>query len=142
MTLRTDSEKFLMNPKLLAAAAFASLALSSCATRLDTTTTPYVAAPQLAPTEPAAVKIVRTEPLEPHDRLGEVMIDMSITYPPPIEMVEAKLAEESAKLGANGVVVVVDRVQPSDNYVTGPYWGRPMEIVTGRKAVGVAIKYK
>ena len=132
-----------MNPNLLACAAVAGLALASCATTtLDTTTTPYSSAPQLAPGDPAAVKIVRTEPLEPHDRLGEVVIDMSITYPPPIEMVEAKLAEESAKLGANGVVVVVDRVQPSDNYVTGPYWGRPMEVVTGRKTVGVAIKYK
>ena len=131
-----------MNSNLLAAAAFASLTLSSCATGLDTTTTPYISAPQLAPSDPAAVKIVRTEPLEPHDRLGEVVIDMSITYPPPIEMVEAKLAEESAKLGANGVVVVADRVQPSDSYVTGPYWGRPMEVVTGRKTIGVAIKYK
>jgi hypothetical protein len=109
---------------------------------MEATTMQYVGSPQLAPADPAAVKIVRTEPLEPHDRLGEVMIDMSITYPPPIERVEAKLAEESAKLGANGVVVVVDRVQPSDNYVTGPYWGRPMEVVTGRKTVGVAIKYK
>jgi hypothetical protein len=131
-----------MSSDLCATAAFFSLCLCACATGLETTTTPYVAAPQLAPTDPATVKIVRTEPLEPHDRLGEVMIDMSITYPPPIETVEAKLAEESAKLGANGVVVVVDRVQPSDNYVTGPYWGRPMEIVTGRKTIGVAIKYK
>ena len=131
-----------MNSNLLTAAAFASLALSSCATSLETTTTLYVSAPQLSPSDPAAVKIVRTEPLEPHDRLGEVVVDMSITYPPPIETVEAKLAEESAKLGANGVVVVVDRVQPSDNYVTGPYWGRPMEVVTGRKTIGVAIKYK
>jgi hypothetical protein len=123
--------------------ALLSLAAASCATStLDTTTTPYTSAPQLAPSDPAAVKIVRTEPLEPHDRLGEVVIDMSITYPPPIEAVEAKLAEESAKLGANGVVVVADRVQPSDNYVTGPYWGRPMEVVTGRKTIGVAIKYK
>jgi hypothetical protein len=131
-----------MSSDLCATAAFFSLCLCACATGLETTTTPYVAAPQLAPTDPATVKIVRTEPLEPHDRLGEVMIDMSITYPPPIETVEARLAEESAKLGANGVVVVVDRVQPSDNYVTGPYWGRPMEIVTGRKTIGGAIKYK
>ena len=130
-----------MNANLATAVLF-TLGLCSCATGLQTTTTPYVAAPQLEPTDPAAVKIVRTEPLEPHDRLGEVLIDMSITYPPPIATVEAKLAEESAKLGANGVVVVVDRVQPSDNYVTGPYWGRPMEVVTGRKTIGVAIKYR
>ena len=126
----------------LACLALASLALASCATTLESTTTPYVSGPQLAPSDPTAVKIIRTEPLEPHERLGEVMIDMSITVPPPIEQVEAKLAEESAKLGANGVVVVVDRVQPSEGYVTGTYWGRPMDSVTGRKTIGVAIKYK
>ena len=63
MTLRTNSKKTLMNSNLLAAAGFASLILSSCATGLDTTTTPYIRAPQLAPSDPAAVKIVRTEPL-------------------------------------------------------------------------------
>ena len=126
----------------LACLALASLALASCATTLESTTTPYVSGPQLAPSDPNAVKIIRTEPLEPHERLGEVVIDMSITMPPPIEQVEAKLAEESARLGANGVVVVVDRVQPSEGYVTGTYWGRPMDSVTGRKTIGVAIKYK
>ena len=126
----------------LACVAFASFSLVSCTTTLESTTTPYVTAPPLAPSDPQAVKIVRTEPLEPHERLGEVMVDMSITMPPPIEQVEAKLAEESARLGANAVVVVVDRVKPSDGYVTGVYWGRPMETVTGRKTIGVAIKYK
>ena len=126
----------------LACVALASLALASCTTTLESTVAPYVSAPPLAATDPFAVKIVRTEPLEPHERLGEVVIDMSITVPPPIEQVEARLAEESAKLGANGVVVVVDRVKPSEGYVTGTYWGRPMESVTGRKTIGVAIKYK
>ena len=130
-----------MKPNLVCVALL-GLAAASC-TSMEATTTPYVNAPQLAATDPATVKIVRTEPLEPHERLGEVVIDMSISPPPPpIEMVEAKLAEESAKLGANGVVVVVDRVQPSDNYVTGTYWGRPYDSVDGRKTIGVAIKYK
>jgi len=131
-----------MKPTLSACIALCSLAAASCATTFESTTTPYVTAPQLAPADPGAVKIVRTEPLEPHDRLGEVMIDMSITTPPPIAQVEARLADESAKLGANAVVVVVDRVQPSEGYVTGTYWGRPMDTVTGRKTIGVAIKYK
>lgn len=130
-----------MQPSFIAPIALFSLALASCAT-LEATTTPYVTSPQLAPADPAVVKIVRTEPLEPHDRLGEVVIDMSITTPPPIADVEARLADESAKLGANAVVVMVDRVQPSEGYVTGTYWGRPMDTVTGRKTIGVAIKYK
>src|SRR5262249_26342311 len=114
---------------------------ASCAS-IEATTTQYVNAPQLAPTDPAAVKIVRTEPLEAHERLGEVVLDMSISTPPPIEAVEATLADESAKLGANALVVVVARLQPSDNYVTGTYWGRPYDSVIGRKTIGVAIKYK
>jgi hypothetical protein len=131
-----------MKPNL-ACIALLSVAAASCATtELATTTTPYVNAPQLAPADPAAVKIVRTEPLEPHERLGEIVIDMSITFPPPIADVEASLAAESARLGGNAVVVVVDRVQPSDNYVTGTYWGRPYDSVLGRKTIGVAIKYK
>jgi hypothetical protein len=130
-----------MKPSLVCIALF-SLAAASCAS-MEATTTPYVNAPQLAPADPAAVKIVRTEPLEPHERLGEVVVDMSVsTPPPPIEQVEAALAEQSAKLGGNAVVVVVDRVQPSDNYVTGTYWGRPMDSVAGRKTIGVAIRYK
>ena len=136
-----------MKPERIASLVSCTFALVSCASidsfmGLEPTTTPYVSAPQLAPSDPAAVKVVRTEPLEPHERLGEVVIDMSITVPPKIEDVEALLVQESAKLGANAVVIVVDRVQPSDGYVTGDYWGRPMESVTGRKTIGVAIKYK
>jgi hypothetical protein len=137
-----------MKPTLTGCMALCSLVAASCASleasleSLESTTTPYVTAPHFAPAERDAVKIVRTEPLEPHERLGEIVVDMSITWPPPIAKVEARLAEESAKLGANAVVVVVDRVQPSEGYVTGTYWGRPMESVTGRKTIGVAIKYK
>ena len=136
-----------MNPDHIASLVLCTFALASCASidsfkDPEATSTPYVTAPQLAAGDPAAVKVVRTEPLEPHERLGEVVVDMSITMPPTIEEVEALLVQESAKLGANAVVVVVDRVQPSLGYVTGTYWGRPMEVVTGRKAVGVAIKYK
>ena len=136
-----------MKANYIAALALCSFALASCASLdsfmgLEATTTQYISAPQLAPSDPGGVKIVRTEPREPHDRLGEVVIDMSITMPPQIAEVEARLMEESAKLGANAVVVVVDRVRPSDGYVTGPYWGRPMEVVSGRKMIGVAIKYK
>jgi len=137
-----------MKPTLTGCIALCSFVAASCASleasleSLESTTTPYMTAPQLAPADPGAVKIVRTEPLEPHERLGEIVVDMSITWPPPITKVEARLAEESAKLGANAVVVVVDRVQPSEGYVTGTYWGRPMESVTGRKTIGVAIKYK
>ena len=55
---------------------------------------------------------------------------------------EFRAAERLLAVGGDDGVVVVDRVQPSDNYVTGPYWGRAMDSVIGRKTIGVAIKYK
>lgn len=44
-------------------------------------------------------------------------------------------------IGADAVVVVYDRVQPVAVYVSGPWWGRNVDAVTGRKLVGVTIKY-
>jgi hypothetical protein len=38
--------------------------------------------------------------------------------------------------------LVVDRIQPVGAYVSGPWWGRSVDVVTGRKLVGVAIKYQ
>lgn len=44
-------------------------------------------------------------------------------------------------IGADAVVVVYYRVQPAAVYVSGPWWGRNVDAVTGRKLVGVTIKY-
>ena len=33
-------------------------------------------------------------------------------------------------------------VQPTAAYVSGPWWGRSIETISGRKVVGVAIRYK
>lgn len=116
-------------------------ALISCAS-VDAVTTPYVGAPHFAPGDAAAVQIVRAEPKRPHDRLGEIVVDASVDPAPPIVEVESKLRSEAAKLGADAVVVVLDRVQPAGAYVTGPWWGRSVETVMGRKVVGIAIKYR
>jgi hypothetical protein len=121
--------------------ALAAWMLAACAT-VDATTMPYVGAPRFAARDPGAVKIVRTEPTEPHERLGEIVVDASTEPPPPIEKVEDKLRAEAAKLGADAVVVVYDRVQPVGAYVSGPWWDRTVNPVTGRKVVGVAIKYR
>jgi len=126
-------------PAILAAAALAALA--ACAS-IDATSTQYVGASHPPPTDPQRVEILRAAPVRPHERLGEVVIDASTDPPPPITDVEAKLRDEAAKLGADAVVVVLDRVQPVGAYVTGPWWGRSLETVTGRKLVGVAIKYQ
>jgi hypothetical protein len=114
---------------------------ASCAT-INATATPYAGAPHPPPTVPQNVQILRTEPTRPHVRLGEIVLEATTDPAPPIEKVEAKLREEGAKLGADAVVVVLDRIQPLGAYVTGPWWGRSVETETGSKLIGVAIKYQ
>jgi hypothetical protein len=116
-------------------------ALASCAS-IDSHTTQYVGAPHQPPSDPARVEILRAEPTRPHDRLGEVMVDVSTDPAPPIAEVEARLRKEAAKIGADAVVVVYDHVQPVGAFVTGPWWGRSIDTVTGRQLIGVAIKYR
>jgi hypothetical protein len=115
--------------------------LVSCAT-IDATTTQYVGAPHFPPSDPAAVAILRSEPIRPHERLGEIVVDASTEPAPPIAEVEDKLRAEAAKLGADAVVVVLDRVQPVGAFVSGPWFGRDVDVIKGRKVVGVAIKYR
>jgi hypothetical protein len=116
-------------------------ALTSCAS-VSVTTMPYVGAPHFPPSDPAAVEILRTEPARPHERLGEIEVDASTEPAPPIAEVEDKLRAEAAKMGADAVVVVHDRIQPVGAYVSGPWWGRDVDVIEGRKLVGVAIKYR
>jgi hypothetical protein len=80
--------------------------------------------------------------MRPHVRLGEIVIDASTEPAPPVTEVEAKLRAEAGKLGADAVVVVVDRVQPVGAFVSGPWFGRDVDVFKGRKLVGVAIKYE
>jgi hypothetical protein len=115
--------------------------LAACAST-DVATTEYVGAPRYQPTEPNGVQILRTEPAVPHDRLGEIMVDASVDPAPSISEVERKLCKAAAKLGADAVVVVYDRVQPVADYVSGPWWGRSIESISGRKLVAVAIRYR
>jgi hypothetical protein len=102
----------------------------------------YVGAPRFPPSDPASVQIVRIEPTRPHERLGEIVVDTSTEPAPPIAEVEEKLRTEAGKLGADAVVVVLDRIQPVGAYVSGPWWGRSVDVITGRKVVGMAIRYQ
>jgi len=116
-------------------------ALSACAS-VDVQSTEYVAAPRYQPTDAKSVQILRTEPKVPHDRLGEVVVDASTDPPPPVVEIEQKLCQAAAKMGANAVVIVLDRVQPVAAYVSGPYWDRSVESVSGRKVIGIAIRFR
>ena len=121
--------------------ALLSCVLVSCAT-IDATVMQYAGAPRFPPTNPASVEILRTEPIRPHERLGEIEVDASAEPAPPIAKVEDKLRTEAASLGADAVVVVVDRLQPAGAFVSGPWFGRDVDVIKGRKVVGVAIKYR
>jgi hypothetical protein len=115
--------------------------LVACA-RLDATTTPYAGVSHDPPVDPASVQILRTEPTQAHDRLGEIVVDATTHSATLRNDVEQKLRQEAAKMGADAVVVVYDYLQPMGAYVMGSYWDRSIETVTGRKVVGVAIKYR
>jgi hypothetical protein len=64
--------------------------------------------------------------MRPHERLGEILLDISVDPPAPMADIEQKLREEAAKWGANAVFVVRDRVVPGER----------------RNLIGVAIRYR
>jgi hypothetical protein len=102
-----------------------ALLAASCA-YVEATTTQYVGVPRFPPSDPAAVQILRAEPMQTHERLGEILLDISVDPTPEIAEVEQRLREEAAKWGANAVFVVRDQVMQG----------------VGRKLIGVAIRYR
>ncbi|MFK8330189.1 hypothetical protein M2D63_009270 [Pseudomonas sp. BJa5] len=117
------------------------LALAGC-TSIDARTTEYVGVPHAAPTNAANVEVLRREPLRPHTRLGEIVVDASIDPAPPISDVEQKLRTEAATIGGDAVVVVYDGIAPVSAYVSGPLWSRDVHAIDGRKLKGIVIKYQ
>ena len=99
--------------------------LASCA-YVDATTTQYVGVPRFPAGDPAAVEVLPSEPMRTHDRLGEILLDISLDPAPPVADVEQRLREEAAKMGGNAVFVVRDMVNPN----------------AGRKLIAVAIRYR
>jgi hypothetical protein len=114
--------------------------LAACAT-VDATSTAYIGAPHRPPSDPAHIALLHDPPTQPNDPLGEVVVDASTQPAPPIERIEDRLRGEAAKLGADAVVIVMDRVVPTGFYAAGP-WGPYADAVFGRRIVGVAIKYR
>jgi hypothetical protein len=125
-------------------AAFAAAASFSLATGCQSVYTSHiqnVGGPRFAPSDPAQVQILRTQPARPHVRLGEIRAEpasLSID----VAQIEDALRKEAAKLGADAVVVVYDRTQITGAYVLGPWWGGSIQTVQGRVVIAVAIKYQ
>jgi hypothetical protein len=96
----------------------------------------YPDTPRFASTNPASVELLRHEPRRACVRLGEVWIrpnpGMSRGY------VEGVLREKAAAMGADALVIVVDRYFREG--VVYNYWGGRMPVYE-RHIVGVAIRY-
>ncbi|GGP24809.1 hypothetical protein [Silvimonas amylolytica] len=118
------------------------LALVAGCASVTANSTQYVGAPRPPATDPANVQILRAEPTRSFDRLGEINIEASTDPAPPVQDIEARVRTEGARLGADAVVVVLDRIEPTGVWVSGPWWGRSIDTITGRKLIGVAIKYQ
>ncbi len=114
------------------------LLATGCST-VSVTTDQYLGMPAYAPTNPASVEILRTEPLRPHERLGEVTLQPQ--GDPPVAKIEMKMQEAAAKMGANAAVIVVDRTMRMGAIVTGPWYGRQISPDLQRVIVAVAIRY-
>jgi len=107
---------------------------------VSTQLVPYLGMPKLPPSDPARIEILHKEPDRPFDRLGEVtaMPDPGT----PVEKIEAALRRQAAKLGADAVVLVQDKMQVVGSRVWGPAWAPEISNVNQRVIVVVAIKYK
>ena len=100
----------------------------------------YLGGPVYRPTDPATVQILRTEPTRANVKLGEVQAEPSSSSVPNVE-IEQALQKAAAKMGANAVVIVVDRTQVMGATVTGPLWARSVNTISGRVIIGIAIRY-
>lgn len=118
-----------------------ALVITGCAS-INAKSTLYAGAPHFAATDPASVEILREVPARPHDRLGEIRVDASTEPSPPVTDIENKLREEGAKLGANAVVIVYDRIQPVGANISGPWWNNSVQVITDQRMIAVAIRYQ
>ena len=118
---------------------FAVLSFIAGCNYVTVNTKPYLGVPQYPPTNPASVEILRTEPLQPHDRLGEIYLEP--TGNPSVTEMEQKLREAAAKMGADAAVLVADRTMRMGATVTGPWYGRQVSPDFQRVIIAVAIRY-
>lgn len=103
---------------------------------------PYVGAPRHRPTVAATVAILQANPDRPFDKLGEVVIESSLSPAPSIEKIEARLRAEGARLGADALVLARDQAQTVGAVAMGPWWSPTVSSVEARQIVAIAIKYK
>jgi hypothetical protein len=97
----------------------------------------YPETPRFASTYPGDIQLLRGDPRRDHIRLGEVWV-----RPSPRRdryYVEGMLREKAAAMGADAVVIVVDRYFRERAFTS--YWGR-RRTVYDRQIVGIAIRFR
>jgi len=131
-----------MRLKLLISCMAAALLGAGCAS-VSSTGNAFLGSPRYAPTEPAGVQILSGEPAGSNQvvRLGQVFLD--VQGRPPREELEQRLRTEAAKLGANAVYVVSDRLHIFPQ-VFSDFWTGPSQTFeeTHRDIVAVAVRVK
>jgi hypothetical protein len=100
----------------------------------------YVGTPTYAPVPPGQIQILRAMPERPFERLGEITAEPSANDVSNLK-IENALREAASKLGAEAVVITLDRVQVTGAMVSGPLFDRTVQRTTGRVIVGVAIHF-
>ncbi len=123
----------------LTIAAAALLTLTGCNT-ISVQSQQYVGVPTYPPTLPADVQVMRTEPTRPNVRLGQITLEPA-SESTPVANIEAKIQQVAAKMGANAVVIVVDRTQVTGAMVVGGWADRSVVQTMGRVIVGIPIRY-
>jgi hypothetical protein len=101
---------------------------------------PGVPGSPFPPTDPAAVQLLRTEPTKPHLRIGEIFLDP--TGAPDLATIEQRFREETAKVGGDASVLVLDSTRSMGSVYSGPWWARDEDTVYGKVIVAVAIRWK
>lgn len=121
--------------------ALALLVLVAGCASISQRTNAYLGTPHYPPTEPGSIKILASEPTEQKERLGEIIL--TVEGEPKRENIERRLREGAAKLGADAVFIIHDKMHIFP-VVYGDWWWGPMGVTEDahRKVVGVAIKYK
>lgn len=118
----------------------ATTLLAGC-TSISDRTHAYLGSPQYPASSPESIQILQSEPAGAKDRLGE--ITLIVDGEPRREQIEAKLKKAAARLGADAVFVVHDKLHIFPIVYADWWWG-PMGVTeeSQRRIVAVAIKYK
>jgi hypothetical protein len=139
MNLSAQRARKFLGLLLLAAVACAVVSCES----VETNTKANAGATHYSATDPANVAVLRSEPTQPYDRIGEIALDASTSPSAPLSEIQEKFRTGAARMGADAVILVSDRVEPPGVYLyDDEWWDYPVQVGEEHKIVGIAIKYR